>query len=147
MLLKEGDQRSNVDEFGIGVIHLWSQRQSLVIVKGILHRNFVRADGSILYQQALVPRSLRATFLHWVHDYPSSGHFGISKTQEKLQRFAYWSGWRKDVELYVRRCDVCCRYNKGPRHHQGLLQNGIGLSPMQKFHVDLTGPHPRSREG
>ena len=147
MLLKEDDQRSNVDEFGIGVVHLWSQRQSLVIAEGILHRNFVRADGSILYQQALVPRSLRATFLHWVHDDPSSGHFGISKTQEKLQRYAYWSGWRKDVELYVRRCDVCCRYNKGPRHHQGLLQNGIGLSPMQKFHVDLTGPHPRSRKG
>ena len=80
MLLKECDQRSNFDEFGIGVVHLWSQRQSLVIVKGILHRNFVRADGSLLYQQALVPRSIQAVFLHWVHDDPSSGYFGILNT-------------------------------------------------------------------
>ena len=36
---------------------------------------------------------------------------------------------------------------KDSRFHQGTMQNGIGLGPMQKFHVDLTGPHPRSRKG
>ena len=41
---------------------------------------------------------------------------------------------------YVRRCDTCCRYRKGPARPQGAMQNGVGLAPFQKFHIDLTGP-------
>ena len=39
------------------------------------------------------------------------------------------------------------RYKRGPKFKQGLLQAAPSLGPMQKFHVDLTGPHPRSRKG
>ena len=136
-----------VDEYGMGVTHLWSQVRSLEVVNDILHRNFEASDGTILYQQVLVPGPLRKNFLAWVHDDPTSGHFGVQKTQAKLQNYAYWPGWRKDVELYVRRCDVCCRYRRGPKYKQGTLQNAPGLAVMQKFHCDLTGPHPRSKNG
>ena len=101
----------------------------------------------MLYEQVLVPLELREKFLHWVHADPSSGHFGVTKTQEKLQRYAYWPGWRKDVESYVRRCDICNCYKKGPSHKQGPLQSAAGLTAMQKVHIDLTGPHPRSKNG
>ena len=146
-LLNESEWRTQVDELGMGVVHIWSQRDSLVVVKDILHRKFERADGSIQCEQVLVPLTLRETFLHWVHDDKSSGHFGVAKTQAKLQNYAYWPGWRKDTENYVLRCDICCRYRKGPPHRQGPLQNGASIGPMQKFHIDLTGPHPRSNKG
>ena len=81
------------------------------------------------------------------HDDPCSGHMGINRTQEKLQIYAYWPGWRKAVEDYVNRCDTCCRYKRGPKFKQGRLQSAPSLAPMQKFHIDLTGPHPRSRKG
>ena len=100
-----------------------------------------------MYQQVLVPAPLREKFLYWVHGDPTSGHFGVQKTADKLQRYAYWSGWRKDTELFVRRCDKCCRYRKGPTRPQGLMKNGVGLAPFQKFHIDLTGPHRRSAGG
>ena len=146
-LLQEPFLRENVDEYGMGVVHLWSQRANSTLIDGILHRNFERADGTVLYQQVLVPLSLRTKFLYWVHNDPTSEHFGVMKTGSKLQSYAYWPGWRRDVEKYVGRCDTCCRYRKGPRFHQGMMQNGTGLGPMQKFHVDLTGLHPRSRKG
>ena len=147
VLLEEPEWRTQVDEFGMGVVHLWNQRNSLVVIRNILHRQFERVDGSILYDQVLVPLKLREQFLYWVHEDPSSGHFGVTKTQEKLQCYAYWPGWRKDVESYVRRCDICNRYKKGPSHRQGPLQSAVGLSAMQKVHIDLTGPHPRSNQG
>ena len=53
----------------------------------------------------------------------------------------------KDTELFVRRCNKCCRYRKGPTRPQGLMKNGVGLAPFQKFHIDLTGPHRRSSGG
>ena len=62
-------------------------------------------------------------------------------------KHAYWSGWRKDVEIHVGRCDVCCRNRKEPRFRQELLQCAPGLTVMQKFHIDLEGVHVRSRNG
>ena len=146
-LLWNPESPQDVNEFGIDVVHLWSQRKSLEIINGVIHRNFETPDGLIEHRQILVPEPLRKRFLYWVHGDPTSGHFGVQKTTAKLQHYAYWSGWRKDVELFVRRCDTCCRYRKGPSRPQGAMKNGIGLAPFQKFHIDLTGPHRRSSGG
>ena len=146
-LLRDPDAPTEVNQFGMGVVNLWNQRKSLNIINGVIHRNYETAEGLILYKQILVPVPLRQKFLYWVHGDPTSGHFGVQKTADKLQRYAYWSGWRKDTELFVRRCDQCCRYRKGPTRPQGLMKNGVGLAPFQKFHIDLTGPHRRSAGG
>ena len=146
-LMWNPDPPQDVNEFGIDVVHLWSQRKSLEIINGVLHRNYETPDGLIEHRQILVPEPLRKRFLYWVHGDPTSGHFGVQKTTAKLQHYAYWSGWRRDVELFVRRCDICCRYRKGPTRPQGAMRNGVGLAPFQKFHIDLTGPHRRSAGG
>ena len=85
----------DVNEFGIGVVYLWSQRKSLTVINGVLRRILESAERLILYQQILVPGPLIKKFLYWVHGDPTSGHFGIQKTADKLQRYANWSGWRK----------------------------------------------------
>ena len=146
-LMWNPDPPRDVNEFGIDVVHLWSQRKSLEIINGVIHRNYETPDGLIEHRQILVPEPLRKRFLYWVHGDPTSGHFGVQKTTAKLQHYAYWSGWRRDVELFVRRCDTCCRYRKGPTRPQGAMRNGVGLAPFQKFHIDLTGPHRRSAGG
>ena len=117
-LLPTAEMRDNVNEFGPDVAHLWAQRKSLTIINDVLHRNFETTDGSVEFQQVLVPLVLVPTFLYWVHSDPSSGHMGIQKTTEKLKRYAYWTGWRRDVELFVRRCEACCRYRKVQRNHK-----------------------------
>ena len=81
------------------MVHLWSQRKSLEIINGVIHRNNETPDGLIEHRQILVPEPLRRRFLYWVHGDPTSGHFGVQKTTAKLQHYAYWSGWRRDVEL------------------------------------------------
>ena len=146
-LLKDPEPPTNVNEFGMGLVNLWNQRKSLEVINGVIHRNFESAEGLILHRQILVPEPLRKKFLFWVHGDPCSGHFGVQKTTDKSQQYAYWSGWRKDVELFVRRCDQCCRYRKGPTKAQGTMKNGVGLAPFQKFHIDLTGPHRKSSGG
>ena len=146
-LLRDPNLPAEVNEFGMGVVHLWNQQKSLEIINGVIHRNFGSVEGLVLYRQILVPGPLRAKFLYWIHGDPTLGHFGVQKTSNKLQRYAYWSGWQKDTEVFVRRCDLCCRYRKGPTRPQGAMKNGVGLAPFQKFHIDLTGPHRRSSGG
>jgi hypothetical protein len=143
-LLPQKETLDNVDEWGMGVVQLWTQRKSLYMYKDVLHRHYVTPQGVLRFQQILVPRTLREKFLYWVHDDKTSGHLKAQKTSEKLIQYAYWPGWRSDVIAYVRRCDACCRVKKGPSKPQGVMRNGVGLAPFQKFHIDLTGPHRRS---
>ena len=42
-------------------------------------------------------------------------HFGIDKTRELVDRKYYWPSLKRDVENYVRRCDVCLT-SKTVRH-------------------------------
>ena len=117
------------------------------MVDGVIYRRFEKPDGTLLYRQTLVPRILRKEFLHFIRDHVTSGHFGVKKTQENCMRYACWSGCRKDVEVHVRRCEACSRSRKEARFRHEALQYAPGLTVMQKFHIDLTGPHVRSRNG
>ena len=76
------------------------------------------------------------------------GHQGILayvlKTTE-MYEIRILAGWCKHVEIYARRCDMCCRNRKGPQFRHGLLQSAPGLTVMQKFHINLTDFHDRSR--
>ena len=65
--------------------------------------------------------NLRQRILQECHDTPLGGHFGRQKTAALVRRFAFWPGQTKDVDVYVRSCDVCQRVKAehvGPR---GLL--------------------------
>ena len=76
-----------------------------------------------------------------------AGHMGVNKTQDRVMMMAYWRGWRTDVALFCRRCIQCNRYRRGPIAHQGELQQATTVGPFMKIHVDLTGPHVRSKNG
>ena len=57
--LQDPDPQTNVNEFGMGVVHLWYQRKSLEIINGVIRRNYETAEGLILYEQIMVPALLR----------------------------------------------------------------------------------------
>jgi len=99
----------------------------------------MRPDGSLLYLQVVVPRSLRTAFLDAVHAGAISSHPGIERTRERLQEIAYWKGWTGDVQVYVQRCPVCTAHRPGPRRKQWELQQALACNVMQKVHVDLVG--------
>ena len=62
-------------------------------------------------------------------------------------KMAYWRGWKADVVLFCRRFIQCNRYRRGPGARQGELQQATAGGPFTKIHVDLTGPHVRSKNG
>ena len=48
-----------------------------------------------------------------------SGHFGVNKTIELVQRFYYWPKLVRDVTMYVEQCLVCMKA-KGGMNNVGL---------------------------
>ena len=57
------------------------------------------------------------------HDDPLVGHFGIDKTRELIGRKYYWPSLRRDVESYVRGCDVCLALKAVKLKPDGNLQS------------------------
>ena len=54
------------------------------------------------------------------HD--TAGHLGQEKTLNLVKRHFYWPGMVKDVEDFVRSCDICQRTKKVTQQPAGLLQ-------------------------
>ena len=73
-------------------------------------------DG-VLHHQGLsfVPEIIRIELISRHHDDPLAGHFGIDKTKKLIGRKYYWPSLRKDVEAYVKGCNVCL-LSKAVRH-------------------------------
>ena len=65
-------------------------------------------DG-ILHHQGIsfVPENIQTELISCHHDDPLAGHFGIDKTKELIGRKYYWPSLRKNVEAYVKGCNVC----------------------------------------
>ncbi len=63
----------------------------------------------MLYCQGLlyVPKVIRSELISRHHDDPLVGHFAIEKTCKLIARKYYWPTLQRDVEAYVKECDVC----------------------------------------
>ena len=73
-------------------------------------------EGVLQYQGLpYVLEIIRSEVISRHHDDPLAGHFGIDKTRELVGRKYYWPSLRRDVESYVRGCDVCLT-SKAVRH-------------------------------
>jgi hypothetical protein len=50
--------------------------------------------------------------MYMMHDHPTSGHFAIKATYNKVKERYYWPNMRNDVEIYVKTCDQYQRRGK-----------------------------------
>ena len=125
---------------------LWAQFESLEVRNGILYRRFYRNDGTVSHLQLILPRVLHNTFLKLVHE-GAGGHFAVSRTQDQVQRRAYWPRWRQSVEYYIRRCLTCAQSQSRKPKRQGMLQSFEANGPADRYSIDLVGPYPRTKRG
>lgn len=63
----------------------------------------------------VVPESipLRDKILEWLHCSGSGGHSGRDATHQRVKSLFYWKGMSKDIQSYIRSCNVCqqCKYD------------------------------------
>ena len=126
---------------------LVSEWETLEVIDGLLYRRFSYRDGRPDALQLLVPRVKRKDFLERTHAGMGGGHLGVRRTLDQVRRRAFWPGWRRDVRKFVRQCVKCNGYFRGKLPRTGPLQPMLTGAPFERLHLDLTGPHPRSRRG
>jgi transposase InsO family protein len=149
LLEKGGEQPTwdNVAPLSEAAKILWRQWSRLMIKDGILVRRFQEASGKRGHLQAILPRVLRSEFIAAVHAGVAGGHFGRHRTELAVQARAYWPGWAGDVRRALKTCNACSRYLRGKPPRQVNLRPIVCGEPWELLSIDITGPHPTSRQG
>ncbi len=131
------------------------QNKDFGITKFLEKKKYVRIDGLVYYistnhhgvtiKRLVVPDSLKNEMLVWSHDHPTAAHLGFAKTLERIKTKYYWNNYRREIEEYLKNCDVCAR--RKPSESFGTL-SGIAVGePFEMVAVDVVGPLPVSQNG
>ena len=115
---------------------LFSQRQSLVVLNGILYREFVNEKGDVLCFQVVVPYELRRRYLENVHGSRLNGHSGFAKSRLRLQKLAYWPGANRDLRLYVKCCRKCNGSRKTLNNRHAPLKYANTTGCFHRIHIE-----------
>ena len=124
------------------VKHFWLNKNLLTIRDGVLYYTWKQQDEEKLL--LVVPKDLKKEILQGCHDCVLAGHVGIGNTKEKIKRSYIWYGLTSDVEKYVKSCMVCSRNKKANRKAKGHLNSYHSGYPMERIHMDILGPFPKS---
>ena len=69
----------------------------------------------------IVPKSLRQQILKEFHNVPFTGHVGMRKILELVDKQFHWRGLRGDTIQYVKTCPTCQMMKSNNRAKAGLL--------------------------
>ena len=115
-----------------------------------------RRQGSLYYKQIdgahriCVPddANLRQLVIREAHDSPLGAHFGMDKTQWRVQQTFTWPGLAADVRAYVRSCDLCQRSKPMGGKMRGLLQPlPVPHDRWEEVSLDFIVGLPRTKDG
>ena len=126
---------------------LWWQWPRLALRDSVLCRRWESPDGVDVRWQVVLPAVMRQEFMKQVHGGMVGGHLGRDKTLAQISRRAYWPTWKTDVLRYLKSCAQCAQYHRGGAPRQAALTPLVTGSPWERLSIDITGPHPRSRNG
>ena len=126
---------------------LWHEWDHLLLNDGILYRKWTSVDKTTDRLQVVLPEKYRSSFIRLVHTGMTGGHLGRQKTEEQVQRRAYWPKWRSDVSLELKKCVECAQYHRSKPPRQTPLHPFNAGEPFEVIAIDVTGRHPKSLLG
>ena len=88
---------------------LWRKRTYLILRDRFLYWRWedVTGGGAQPRLQLLLPPQMAPEVLHGLHNSPTGGHLGISKTLEKARTRFYWPRQKQEIENWCNQCGMC----------------------------------------
>ena len=104
-----------------------------------------RGARSVL--QVVAPSEIRQRLLQSLHNSPSGGHLGRTKTLLRVRQRFYWPHYKEDVIRWCKRCDACARSKSGPVRKRAKLGHVPVGAPLERAAIDIMGPLPQTDNG
>ena len=126
---------------------LWSQWDRLHVWQGVLYRRWESADGLHIRYQLVLPKQMIPEVLKHLHNSPSAGHLGVSRTLANVKLRFYWPMHQTDVKTWVKQCDLCASRKPTPNQRKATLKQHQAGEPLERVAIDILGPLPTSNDG
>ena len=98
--------------------------------------------------QVVVPAQFKDVVLETAHG-DIAGHMGVKKTCDRLLRYFFWPGLRKDVAGFIKTCHTCQMTSKPNETIKPAPLYPIPAvsKPFKHLIIDCVGPLPPSKTG
>ncbi len=97
-------------------------------------------DGEL--HQLLLPAVLRDRVLNALHN--QMGHQGIERTLSLVRPRAYWPDMYRDVESFIKKCEICTLSKMPQPKVRTLMGNLVAHKPLEVMAIDFTLLEPTS---
>lgn len=95
----------------------------------------------------VVPKHRRKEVLESAHDCVLSGHLGIERTLESLNKRYYWPNMQDHATSHVRECQVCQAIKPPQEYSRSLLTPLRPTKPFELVTMDIIGELKASNSG
>ncbi|GFX49705.1 transposon Tf2-11 polyprotein [Trichonephila clavipes] len=122
----------------------WTER-GFLMNQGVLYRYVPDADSA--EAQLVIPTAERELIMERHHNDPMAGHYGEEGTFQKIARRYSWTGMRKYISDYIKKCPECARFKATNQKPAGLLRTPVYSQRFEVIAIDLFGPLPQTDTG
>ncbi|GFW54671.1 transposon Tf2-9 polyprotein [Trichonephila clavipes] len=122
----------------------WTEH-GFLMNQGVLYRYVPDADSA--EAQLVIPTAERELIMERHHNDPMAGHYGEEGTFQKIARRYYWTGMRKYISDYFKKCPECARFKATNQKPAGLLRTPVYSQRFEVIAIDLFGPLPQTDTG
>lgn len=146
----EKSERQNFDRFTSRnpCFKLWIQKWELLDIKNEMLCYYWEDNINQNRWKICAPKALQQYVLWHLHDSPTGGHQGISRTQKraKLCPF-YWPNMNLNVKDYVHTYDICEERKQPPRRNRQKMKSYVMGARFERLASDIAGPFPVTDRG
>lgn len=128
--------------------------EELCVIKNASHDNFIKILSR--YREEMLregikisvvkdvkqveSKEVRQLILNDFHNLPTGGHAGTNRMFNNIRKYYFWSGMKKDVENFVRKCNECQKQKYSIQNSQKMTITTTASEAFQKIFLDLVGP-------
>jgi hypothetical protein len=134
---RNGEEMEMINTFKIGDNQWFIEKRDK-----IYNRVYITNQDKFI-DRLVIPQSLKRSILKECHE---TGHFGYSRSYEKLKERFYWSGMSRDMKDFVESCDECSRRNHTKSFKRGLMFSPEATRKFELLGVDLYTGIPKGSE-
>ncbi|GFW88382.1 hypothetical protein TNCV_2287081 [Trichonephila clavipes] len=110
--------------------------------QGFLYRYVPEADSA--EAQLVIPTAERELIMQRHHNDSMAGHYGEDGTFQKISKRYYWTGMKKYISEYIKKCPECARFKATSQKPAGLLRAPVYSQRFEVIAIDLFGPLPQT---
>ncbi|GFY29776.1 retrovirus-related Pol polyprotein from transposon 412 [Trichonephila clavipes] len=108
----------------------------------VLYRYIPDADSA--EAQLVIPTAERELIMQRHHNDPMARHYGEDGTFQKIAKRYYWTGMKKYISDYIKKCPECARFKATNQKPAGLLRTLVYSQRFEVIAIDLFGPLPQT---